>query len=56
MDEEVYSMEITFKGKPRILTIRVSDGFMDVMLTDLKGNEIEYLKQEGKNITIEKPK
>ena len=54
MPDKIYSMEITLKGQPRILTIRVSEGFMDIMLTDLSGNEIEYLRQEGDKISLEK--
>jgi hypothetical protein len=56
MESEVYSMELTFKGKPRILTIRISGEAMEIMVSDLQGNQIEYIKQEGNNITIEKPK
>ena len=56
MAKEVYSMEITLKGEPRRLTISVADGSMDIMLTDLQGNQIEYLKQEGSRILIEKSK
>jgi hypothetical protein len=48
-------MEITLKGQPRILTIRVAEKFMDIMLTDLKGNQIEYMRQEGNRISLEKP-
>jgi len=55
MTDETYSMEITLKGQPRILTIRVSEKFMDIMLTDLKGNQIEYMRQEGNRISLEKP-
>ena len=50
MPEETYSMEITLKGQPRILTIRVSGDSMDVILTDLQGNKIEYMRQEGNKI------
>ena len=56
MANDTYSMEITLKGQPRILTIQVTDKSMDIMLTDLTGNEIEYLHQEGNKIKIEKPK
>jgi len=55
MTDQIYSMEITLKGQPRVLTIRVSEKFMDIMLTDLKGKQIEYMRQEGNRISLEKP-
>lgn len=56
MANNIYSMEITLKGQPRILTIQVSEKSMDIMLSDMQGNEIEYLSQQGNKIKIEKPK
>gem|GEM_PF-6012521 len=50
--EEVYSMEIMLKNKPRILTIAVSDKSMVVTLTDLQGNEIETYMQQGNKISV----
>lgn len=50
MPEETYSMEITLKGQPRILTIQVSGDSMDIILTDLQGNKIEHMHQEGDKI------
>jgi len=50
--EEVYSMEITLKGQPRILTIAVSEKSMVVTLTDLQGNELETYMQQGNKITV----
>ncbi|HIH22699.1 MAG: hypothetical protein AABW86_02075 [Candidatus Micrarchaeota archaeon] len=56
MPDHIYSMKITLKGEPRVLTIRVGDKGTDVLLTDGKGKTIEYFKQEGSKVTITKPK
>ncbi len=54
--ETLYSMEITLKGQPRILTIGVSEKSMIVTLTDLKGKEIETVLQEKGTLSIAQPK
>jgi hypothetical protein len=54
--ETLYSMEITLKGQPRILTIGVSEKSMVITLTDLKGNEIETVLQEKGKISIAQTK
>ncbi|MBI2079490.1 hypothetical protein HYT84_01900 [Candidatus Micrarchaeota archaeon] len=50
MVDQIYTMKITLKGEPRVLTIRVGESGMDVMLTDKSGKELEYFKQEGNQI------
>jgi hypothetical protein len=50
--ETIYSMKLTFKGEPRILTIAVSEKALVTMVTDEKGKEIETIRQEGDKITI----
>lgn len=56
MADNIYTMKITLKGEPRVLTVRVGEKGMDIMLTDLKGNEIEYFKQEGATVSFSKSK
>lgn len=52
MSEKIYTMKVTLKGEPHILTVRIGNEYMDIMLTDDKGNMVEYLKQEGNTITV----
>ena len=55
-DGDIYSMEVTLKGKPRILSLRASNSYMDVALTDLEGKLIQYYKQDGSKVIITTPK
>jgi hypothetical protein len=50
--ETIYTMKLTLKGEPRLLTIAVSEKALVTMVTDDKGNEIETIRQEGDKITI----
>jgi hypothetical protein len=50
--ETIYSVEITLKGKPVILTIGIGDKAMVVSLADRQGNAIEDVRQEGSQIVI----
>lgn len=49
-DEEIYSAEITFNRQKAIVTARVSDRLIELMRTDLHGNDAEYLTCDGKEI------
>jgi hypothetical protein len=46
---------VTLDGRPRIITMRVGDDFLEVSLSDLKGNVLEIIREdEGKGITMSK--
>lgn len=49
-NNKVYSVKVMFKGKPMILTMRVGQDIMDMTLTDMDGNEIEYIGQNKKQL------
>lgn len=51
-DEDIYSVEINFNNMKRILTLRVGEHSTEMMLTGAKGNEIEYLRQYGREIEV----
>jgi hypothetical protein len=52
--EQIYSVEITLKGKPVILTIGIGEKAMVVSLADRQGNAIEDVRQEGSQVVINK--
>ena len=53
MEQGIYSMQITLRGRPAILTLRDSGNSFEIMLTDKLGKQIEYLKQEGNKVTLQ---
>ncbi|MBI5051277.1 hypothetical protein HZC08_00815 [Candidatus Micrarchaeota archaeon] len=52
MADNLYTMKITLKGEPRVLTIRLGEKGMDVILSDLKGKMIESFQQDGSKIMV----
>lgn len=47
--KEIYSVRVLFEGKERILSLIVDNG-INLVLTDLNGNVLEYVKQEGNTV------
>lgn len=54
MGEQVYTMKVIFKGKPRILTVRVSNDSLELLLTDKGGQPIEYTVQKGRTLQFQR--
>ncbi len=53
--QKIYSISAMLDNRPRIITERVGDNFMDISLADQKGNLLEVLRQEDtKGITFSK--
>ena len=48
--EEIYSVAVFLKSRPRILTLKIGEGSLEMLLTDKRGKEIEYLTHEGSMI------
>ncbi len=46
-DSRVYSVKVTFKGQPYILTMKAGQNSLDMLLTDLKGSIVEHVYQDG---------
>jgi hypothetical protein len=50
--QRIYSVATEFDGRPRILTVRVGENFMEMSLADRQGNVLETMRQEdGRGIT-----
>lgn len=53
--QKIYSIKVMLDGRPRILTVRVSDSFTELSLADKEGNVLEVLRQDdGKGISFTK--
>ncbi len=51
-DQDVYSVEVTFNRQRMLLTLRVDDRSTEMLLTDSRGNEVEFLRHTGKEIEV----
>ncbi|MEW6035425.1 MAG: hypothetical protein AB1529_02330 [Candidatus Micrarchaeota archaeon] len=50
--QRIYSVATEFDGRPRILTVRVGENFMEMSLADRQGTVLETMRQEdGRGIT-----
>lgn len=53
-DDQVYSVKVDLKGRPYVLTTKVSPNGVEMILTDLEGNVVEHAYQNGKNVGFKK--
>lgn len=49
-ESDIYSVEVNFKGLPRILTVAVGNNALSLILTDKEGNLLESMTQKGEKI------
>ncbi|HNT60509.1 MAG TPA: hypothetical protein PKJ97_00860 [Candidatus Bilamarchaeaceae archaeon] len=49
---DVYSVEASLDRARRVLTLRVSDHSTEMMLSDSRGREMEYIRESGGEIAI----
>lgn len=55
LDEKIYTMKISLAGgEERVLTMRTAPQSFEVMLTDATGKLMEYVKQEGNKLNIQR--
>ncbi len=53
--QKIYSIRTEFDGRPRILTVRVGENFMEMSLADKQGNPLEMWRQEdGRGISFQR--
>ncbi len=51
--QKIYSIRTILDNRPRIITLRVGDNFMELSLADQNGNLLEVVREEvGKGITL----
>ena len=51
-EQDIYSVEVTFNRQKLLLTLRVDDRSTEMLLTDSRGNEIEFLRHTGREIEV----
>ena len=49
-DKKIYTAKFTLKGKPRIFTMVLSQDSVEFSLSDLQGNVLEVITQQGSNL------
>jgi hypothetical protein len=51
--QKIYSVKVMLDNRPRIITVRVGDGFTELSLADQTGNVLEVLRQDdGKGVSF----
>ncbi|MEW6723069.1 MAG: hypothetical protein AB1324_07435, partial [Candidatus Micrarchaeota archaeon] len=51
--QKIYSIRTELDGRPRIVTVRVGENFMEMSLADRQGNPLETWRQEdGRGISV----
>lgn len=53
-DEEIYSVEATLNRRKSILTLRAGANSTEMLLQDMGGREIEYLRESGGEIRVKR--
>jgi hypothetical protein len=44
--QRIYSTKVTLDNRPRVITLRIGENFMELSLSDLDGNILEMARQE----------
>lgn len=54
--QKIYSAKVSLDNRPRILTLRIGQNFMELSLTDQDGNVLEVAREEdGRGVTFSTP-